>query len=90
MNYEYEIIFPEGHRFSDRLKQYSEEKQFWFDVSEISPHDDVYGAELRLWKKGMISREIIDDVSSTDPASEVIRISVHQISPGSDDRRVFA
>ncbi|CAL8144075.1 unnamed protein product [Orchesella dallaii] len=74
-----------GHRYSDRLRQYSEEKQFWFDVSEISPHDEVYGAELRLWKKGMMSREILDDISA-DPASEVIRISVHQISPGVDER----
>lgn len=34
----------------------------------------------------MISREILEDARSTDPASEVIRISVHQISPGADDR----
>lgn len=74
-----------GHRFSDRLKQFSEDKQFWFDVSEISPHDEVYGAELRLWKKGTVNKEVLDDIH-TDPASEVIRVSVHQISPGADDR----
>lgn len=75
-----------GHRFSDRLRQYSEDKQFWFDISEVSPHDEVYGAELRLWKKGIPSHEILDDISADDPGSQVIRISVHQISPGADDR----
>jgi len=74
-----------GHRFSHLLKQYADEKQFWFDVSEISELDEVFGAELRLWKRSLMKEDVPNDVNA-DPASEIIRVAVHQISPGVDDR----
>jgi hypothetical protein len=79
------IITFLGHRFSHLLKQYADEKQFWFDVSEISENDEVLGAELRLWKRTLANPEFPNDVNE-DPASEIIRVAVHQISPGVDDR----
>jgi len=54
-------------------------------VSEISELDEVLGAELRIWKRTLLDKQLPNDVSN-DPASEIVRISVHQVSPGVDER----
>ncbi|XP_021948189.1 bone morphogenetic protein 7 [Folsomia candida] len=75
-----------GHRFSDRLKQFAEDKQFWFDVSEVSDLDLVLGAELRIWKRTLAGKNDPPNDVNADPTSEIFRVSVHQVSPGADDR----
>ena len=70
-----------GHRFSDRLKAYEEDKQFWFDVSEVSERDTVLGVELRIWKRTKAKSNL--DADSVE--GDVLRIAVKQIVPGKDD-----
>lgn len=78
-----------GHRFSDRFKNYEEEKQFWFDVSEVSDTDQVLGAELRLWKRTMVNSKLPSHGNAADDenpfSGEVLRIAVKQIAPGDDE-----
>ncbi|CAG7826131.1 unnamed protein product [Allacma fusca] len=77
-----------GHKFSDRLQPHAEDKQFWFDTSEIPSTELVFGAELRLWKK-TLARNLKDDYDyneadddyQTDGKSQVVRISVKQVVP---------
>ena len=79
--------FVSGHKYSSLLKGMEEEKQFWFDVSEVSSSELVLGAELRLWKRTLNKEKKVDDdsVDYLDVAGpEVIRIAAKQVIPSKD------
>ena len=75
------------------LKGIEEEKQFWFDVSEVSSSELVLGAELRLWKRTLNKENKVGDddehdgVDYVDVAGpEVIRIAAKQVIPSKDKK----
>lgn len=65
------------HRKSPRLR-HEKERRFLFDVTEVSPEDDVMDAELRLFR---------DLSTSYYPQNWTCALKIYQVMEGSTDRK---